>query len=186
MIHFGHTKNLTSVSVYTVSIKTGISVESLIEALNWSDHHISMYCGLLTKEELKFLANQYVKAVKNLQKRAISKKDNVAPSEINQIRKFLLSFVDFLFVDDSDPLSEILDSVKIERYFYDIIYDIDAGSHESKFSNFRLQLQFKKSLGLKLYKYSPGFVFRSNQYYIYPDEEEARFKSHSLNEPLFC
>ncbi len=186
ILQFGNIQNLTSVSVYAVASKTRISVDALIEVLNWNEHSLALNGGLLTKDELHFLSKQYVKAVKNLQSRTISKKDYVPTEEVSQVRRFLTRFIDIFFEDDIDPLTEALDSEKIQSFFYKLIYEFEEINDHSKYTSFQLQLQLKKSVKLTKYKSIPRFVFKSNQYYVYPDEEEADFISlkFRMNMPL--
>lgn len=171
LIPFRH--NTTSISVFDIAEKTGLSVEGLISILGWADNAMDYNGGYLTRDELKYVAKQYVYAVKQLQKSTRAKIDRLAPSRLEGIRKFLESFVrfDFLFSPDSDALYDSLDEERIERHFYNLIY---GEVRLANGTNTEVSLQLRRAVakGFSLLNFTPEITFRSCHFYTYPDEED--------------
>lgn len=182
-------RKVTSISVYKVAERTGISLTELTKILGWSDDASIINEGYLTSKELKFLAKLYVNSVKHLQKRTYAKKDKMAPAKLAGIRGFLASFVSFDFLlgygfdDEYDSLTSALDEDRIESYFYNIIFGNSLSNEDSR-KNFSLRLKHDAIVHRNLSKNIFRFVFRSRQFYVYPDEEEGSFNSNYWSYPL--
>jgi len=182
---YRHSDTMTSVTVHRVSEVTGLSLDSILEALDWSKLRVGVYHDNLTANELSFLSRKYFGALKNLQKRTYARRDRTNPAELEEYRSFFDRFVTFdeYLYSTGDSLKANLDEEKVIGYFYSLVYGIKNEDNDLA-SWVQSKIRLEDSSNITLSICAPVINFRSHHYHTYPDEDGSSVYKHQVNTPL--